>query len=623
MKHESLGNSNSSGQKAGTLEEMGSVDQLEYLLSNLYAASHWSSNAVDFDAFDQVTAGEEFSPFLKIVAKIGKSFKRGDENFGEYSGYEMLAPDVEKPDADSSAKQFMDRQKEIHEEFPVLPDFLSLEIGGVLRKIAPDAAAVVKPRSEYIGPDMLYYIGNSIDSIASSDGKVYSVTDKNNPFDLTDESIACLVAILNNQPIQKEIERMLNLSLDEIPLKAQAHLLKFMSGANNSRFNNLCDVLGSMKSKNLRQKLLENFVAVDFGEDFGDSLLTIVESERLSDKEKEKIFDTISSCRESIDKITELYAEFDDGKFAHEYARAANERLTDATMVFSQIAEKGSASADLDWAGKPEFDFDSAMEALNYEADSLAIISGTLEDVSVGKKGSFAEIVMHPDPSSQRLRRTVYNFYSPEHGYVLLYTRPEGSHSFDPMVEYGKMRSRYDTESTNTGVEASISLIVNPIDPFALPSPYRPDYRATKNPRFYDAPKMDKVSAIRLDREGRAPGMAADDPDRDPISPVGMISVDLAAIGDRADTPSGKIARLLSVGGKLREEASNVEFALNHNTKWFSQEEYGTTEGFRRLVDFVDTTAEKWCIEHKPRRDDESFERLMRQARGRKVRKVA
>ena len=134
---------------------------------------------------------------------------------------------------------------------------------------------------------------------------------------------------------------------------------------------------------------------------------------------------------------------------------------------------------------------------------------------------------------------------------------------------------------------------------------------------------MDKVSAIRLDREGRAPGMAANDSSRDPINPVGMVSVDLAAIGDRADTPSGKIARLLSVGGKLREEASGVDSSLNHNTRWFDQDSYGTADGFRDLVGYVDKMALKWCSESKPGREVESFTRKMKQKLGKTARRVA
>ena len=315
--------------------------------------------------------------------------------------------------------------------------------------------------------------------------------------------------------------------------------------------------------------------------------------------------------------------QFNNGQFTQEYSKAANERLTDALVVFAKIAEKSVATADLEWAGHPQFDYNTAIEALEYEAKSLEIINGTLTDVSTGADGAFAEVILHPDQSNTRLERTVYSFYSPRYGYVMLYTRPEGSHSFDPMVEYGKIRSRYNPDSVNAGVEASISLIVNPVDPFSLLSPFRPDPKATKNPHFYDSATMDRVSAIRLDREGRAPGAAANDSMRDPIKPIGMISVDLAAIGDRADTPSGKIARLISVGGKIRENAQGTTAHLNHNTKWFSQETYGTAEGFRKIVEYMDQMVHKWCTEHGPDENDPSFRRLSKQTRGRKVRRVA
>ena len=510
-----------------------------------------------------------------------------------------------------------ENQVRLHEEFPALPR------DEMLVKIASDAAAVVKFEKRYDEDESWFSFGSLFGEISDLDGHIISASETGNPFDLDQELITYLSIVHNNRAIKKLVEKTIGLSLVKIPLKSQVQLLRFMTEANGSRFDKLCSVLNNIGDEELRCKLLENFVAADFGEDFGDALLAITGSERLSNKEKAKVFETINSCRESIHKITALYSGMDDGRFMREYTRAANERLTDAIMVFSRISEKGMAGANLDWAGEAEFDFDLAIEALNYEARSLEIISGTLSDVMAGKRGAFAEVVMHPDSSNQRLQRTVYNFYSPSYGYVLLYTRPEGSHSFDPMVEYGKLRSRYDPNSVNAGVEASISLITNPVDPFSLPSPFRPDGRTVRNPRFYDPITMDKVSAIRLDREGRAPGMAADNPDRDPISSAGMVSVDLAAIGDRDDTPSGKIARLLSVGGKIREEDSGNRSSLNHNTRWFSQEKYGTAEGFRALVRYMDEMALEWCAKHGPEGGDKSFTRLIKMARGRKTREVA
>ena len=171
------------------------------------------------------------------------------------------------------------------------------------------------------------------------------------------------------------IEDKLGFDLAEVPLNSQVQLLKYMTEADSGRFDKLCSTLNGIDEK-LRLKLAENFIAADFGEDFGDSLLAIAGSEKLSNREKEQLFDTMSACRESITSVTGLYEGYDGGEFAREYRRAANERLTDAIAVFEKIARDGVAEADLDWAGQPNYDYAAAIEALGYEAKSLEIISG-------------------------------------------------------------------------------------------------------------------------------------------------------------------------------------------------------------------------------------------------------
>ena len=557
------------------------------------------------EALDAIEEDDHSKPLIELVAFLV------NDNIEQFFAGELVDIDNDNPECRRMLQEHEERQliwkkeqEQLHEEFPTLPK------NRALSRIAPDVAGASDAS------------GNTV-QISNQKGETLSLLNclEDNTFGL-DRDTAFLVGAAHNPGVEEIINNRINLKLQDIPLNSQVQLLKFMTEADSSRFNRLCNTLSKV-DRSLRLKLTEGFVAADFGEDFGDALLDIASSERLSNDEKERVLDTISSCRESVGRITDLYTSFDDGKFAKQYARASNERLTDAVTVFQQIAKNGVAEANLDWAGKPRFDFDKAIEALEYEAKSLEVISGTLGDVKSGVKGAFAEVVLPRDDSLQRLNRTFYNFYSPQHGYVLLYTRPEGSHSFDPTIEFGKERSKYSEDSINAGVEASISLTTNPIDPFSLPNPYRPDKRVVKNPRFYDPIIMDKVSAIRLDREGRAPGMAANDSSRDPINPVGMVSVDLAAIGDRADTPSGKIARLLSVGGKLREEASGVDSSLNHNTRWFDQDSYGTADGFRDLVGYVDKMALKWCSESKPGNDAESFTKKMKQNRGKMARRVA
>ena len=390
-----------------------------------------------------------------------------------------------------------------------------------------------------------------------------------------------------------------NIDLANLSIDAQVQLLKYMTEADNKRFNYLSQTMQEIDS-DLRPILAESYLAASFGEDFGDALLDIANSKILNTEQVKEILLKIKSCRESISGIASMFDNFDNGTFSSQYSRAANERLTDALTVFRQISKDGTAKADLDWAGHPEFTFDSAMDALTYEAESLEIINGTLQDISTGKDGAFAELILRPDRKSAKNNRSVYNLYSPNYGYTLLYTRPEGSHSFNPALEYGKNRNRYVPESHNAGVEASISFIANPINSFSLPNPFRMN-QATPHD---DPTKRNKVSAIRLDREGRTLEMPPDDPNRDAINPEGICSIDLAAIGDPATTPSGKIARLLSVGGKIRAKKNGTESSLNHNTKWFNQAQYGSAEGFYKLVTYLDDIFISWCSDHSPDKND-------------------
>lgn len=570
------------------------------------------------DIFDKIEESNHCSPLMKVLAKTGKSLdsnndaywyenelwgSRDEEMQKRNLGYTSIVKPSYPLDA-KDEKYYQDNQRKLHQEF------LSLPPDKQLVRIASDAAAAIDFKEGRLVDIDDYAEKVALGQISDSYGNMANPEQNGqNQLGIDNEALSYVRVLHSNEVAKNMVEGLIHLDLAEIPLNSQAQLLKFMARANNERFGKLCSVLGGIEKLDLRRKLLENFVAADFGEDFGDSLLTIAGSERLSNDEKEKLFDTISSCRESISKITNLYGDIDDGRFTKEYARAANERLTDAIVVFREIAENGATEADLGWAGRPRFNYGEAIEALELEAKSLSIISGVLGDVLSGVEGVFAEQVLSPDDTGPH-NRSLYNFYSPRYGYVMLHTRPEGASSFDPMIEYGKNRGRYNETTNNVGVEASISFVVNPVDPFSRPNPLRPNPKALKNPNFYDPETMDKVSAIRLDREGRAPGQSADDPGRNPTNQIGTVSVDLAAIGDRADTPSGKIARLISTGNKIRSETDS-DFSLNHNTRWFDQGKYGTSSGFSALVKYIDSQMKALCYLRPPKPNGENLSSLM------------
>lgn len=574
------------------LKNSGGKEQLEYI-SLLYQAAQDSTMKrleeyywVYGEGTYPLDIGKGFNNAIEILTDIEK-----DSHISPLSRIvskhlsNKLKQTIDDPymnavtDRESSKKQ-----AKLHRNYP----FFSPEER--LIQIAPDAVASTTLKYSY----------EHLNELANTNGDKINL-----PKIIDDGSLGSsedgdfLLGIIHTTGIKESIDDFLGIKLEDIHLGAQIELLKYMTAANNDRLDKLCATMHKIDKK-MRLGLAENFLAAGFGEDFGDSLLEIASSERLTNKEKAQILDNMSSCRESIGVIAGWYGSLDEGNFAKQYARAANERLTDIITVFREIAKKGTATADSGRGEPITFDYKSAIEALKYETKSLEMISGTVQDVADGQNGAFAEVVVSPDKSHSSKNRTVYNLYSPRHGYVLLHTRSEGTHSFDPQLEYGKVGSRYNPNSVNTGTEASISFMANPVEPFSLPTPFkdlpwykqnnlRPRGKKSDIEKAAENYKRNRVSANRLDREGIPLGAPANDPNRDPVAPQGRVSVDLSAIGDKPNTPSGKIARLITLGNMIRakEQGSN-EIYLNHNTKWFD-EKYGTTDGFKRLVKHIDT----------------------------------
>ena len=392
------------------------------------------------DSYKSLYDSPYSTPFIKILSGsfYDKALKELNTEWVEIDLADPYYQDLIEKDKERRRRAILE-QTALHHDFPSLPK------EATLRKIAPNIAASVSSSNRlnliadkhHTPVSLLNYSDDSIQNISQED--------------------ALLLSSAHNPYIKNAVDTSLSLDLADISLPSQIQLLKFMTEAGSDRFDRLSNTLSNIDEK-LRLKLAENFLAADFGDDFGDSLLEIAGSEHLTSEQKSQFLDTMSDCRESIGEITSFYSGFDN-QFFREYARAANERLTDATTVFRKIARNNSASADLDWAGEAKFDYDSALEALTYEANSLKIISGTVNDTISDVEGCFVERILTPDTEHER---AVYNFYSPNHGYVLLYVRPEGSSTFDPRVEYGRLSSRYNENGRNAGVEASISFIVDP-----------------------------------------------------------------------------------------------------------------------------------------------------------------
>lgn len=305
--------------------------------------------------------------------------------------------------------------------------------------------------------------------------------------------------------------------------------------------------------------------ALEFGDDYGDSILTI--AEKASPEQSKEIFGTIASFRESSAAIAKWYEAYDP-KLAGAIKMAMNERLTDALYAMEALVQYGHLEIDVaPHRDKPDYENDGRfMMRLGSLAEGLEILHGLEKSLRLQH-----EIVTAQDVSVSRVigennsQFMAYRFSSAEQGDVLLYIRPEGAKGYDPNFEYGNFK----------GVEASISFIVNPTDPKHL--------RSDKDPQGV---------SIRFDREGRAPHETPFSEDRDPTREEGSISLDVSSgLGDGRHMPV-KIGRLIAAGNILRAAKTGGEVSLHHNVNHFDQQRYGNREGFAKLAIYVAHMAE-------------------------------
>ncbi|MGB4761851.1 MAG: hypothetical protein WBP12_00675 [Candidatus Saccharimonas sp.] len=353
--------------------------------------------------------------------------------------------------------------------------------------------------------------------------------------------------------------------LEDIPLAAQFQLVKFAGTRSSADFERLTEVCARKLTSAERQPFLEAFLSAEFGDDYGEMVLSI--AEHAPPDQTRDILQTINQFREHSAKIARWYAEYDP-ELARATEMAMNERLTDALYAIEELARSGKLEVDVaPHRNNPDYENDGRfmmkLESLESGMEVLHALEKSLELQHT--------VITSPDVSVSRVvdedteQFMIYRFSSAEHGDALLYIRPEGAKGYDRDFEYGNRR----------GVEASISFIVNPTDPHHL--------RSDKDPHGV---------SIRFDREGRIVGESPFSEDRDPTRLDGIISLDISSeLGDGRYTPV-KIGRLIAAGNILRAERIGTEISLHHNTNYLDQQVYGNRGGFAKLAVYVAHMAE-------------------------------
>ena len=352
--------------------------------------------------------------------------------------------------------------------------------------------------------------------------------------------------------------------LQMLPLESQLRFFRFMAEARPERYDRLCRNLQASDEEEQRQ-LAEAFLATEFGDDYGDSILTI--AEHATPQQSQEIFTTINNFRESSQRIAGWYESY-DAEFAGATERAMNERLSDALAAMEVLARDGKLEVDTHPARNAE-DYESDgrfVMALHSVEEGLEIIKNLEKSLRLVRDVLVAGDVEVRRATEENGQFAMYRFVSPAVGQALMYIRPEGAKGYDRQLEYGN----------RAGVEASMSFIVDPVHP------HKP----------LDVYKDPHGVSIRFDREGRMSDESPFSEDRDPTRANGAISLDISSlIGDGRYMPA-KIGRFIAAGNILRAAKTGGEAHLHHNMNHFDQAAYGSAEGFAKLAVYTAHMAE-------------------------------
>ena len=379
-----------------------------------------------------------------------------------------------------------------------------------------------------------------------------------------EESTATLLRVVHGKRIKESVEAELGLSLQHLPLEVQCRLSQFMIEAKPERYAGLVEAIGKLDSG--REAFAESFLATEFGDDFGDKLLSI--AEKVPAQKAEKVFGLINRYRRLSREYANEYRPF-DGDFAEATERAMNERLTDMITVAEAVGSEGHITVDTaPHRDKPDYVYDGRFDVTFGSIDEFIAVMEQFEEVMLRRRAILDDPHTHVSrvvANEERMGYQIYRFHNANLGDVLLHIRQEGAARFDKEFEYGNRE----------GAEATSGWITNPQPPY-----------------FLSSNKDINGVSIRFDREGREPGEAPDSATRTPVRDGGMISLDVSSVLGGTNTPGVRIGRLIAAGTILRAREQGTEAALHHNTNHFDQGAYGNRKGFAELVKYTKAMAE-------------------------------
>lgn len=346
---------------------------------------------------------------------------------------------------------------------------------------------------------------------------------------------------LHRPNVKNIVEGELGVGLDDISVEGQERLLGFMAKAGDNTYERL---KGAMTQVDNKKGFAEAFLAMEFGEDFGEVLLNVAEV--LDKEDLSKLLTGIENIRNESEDFAAFFGE----KLGQDVEWAIGERVSEILYVAKEVQEKGIAEAELLGNRLKTTDIN---EAINV----LAMIGSAIGDINSSVDSGLSKKIFNENG--------VNMYQLGETGNVLLKTRAYGARNRESMreIEY-------------TG-EAQINFAVNVMGFEPVPAELSDEIR-------------DNALSIRIDREGLALDENGEKIDYNPTLEDLTIALDLGALGGADDNPNTMVGKIVAIGNILRSQENQKKGRGYHTTL---SAELRPKEAFAQMVQKVEYQAEE------------------------------
>lgn len=502
------------------LEQLQSVRVLQSIAYWAIGNGDWAEPAANkaLTALDKLSEDANSSHFVRLVAAASSESIRSDMGDYEWVDLDSLPTSdrerlvIERARLEQQEKS---RQQAIRQNFPELARGNPQDT--YLVQVANDCAFTWESgglrQAEYHGPNGTVLA--NLDVVRGTKELDLSGTD------------SLLISEMQSPAVRDKIESELGVKLADIGLRSQIHLISYMVSGDIDKYERIKSSLAKTDGED-RLKLVEGFLAVQYGHELGDALLDVCESCPMGTTLE--LLSRVDSLRANALRMGSLFrGDTDEGvRLAEQVSDALMLRVSEVLAVIAQIGRSGAARAIM-YNGQPVevTSIDDVIvgiteldEALSVSMDSLA-----------GGKPEWHEV--HGETLSYWYRQ----------GHVLVQVLGSGSRMFDPRYQFdGEARINF-LYNPNSSIDATVS-----------------------------STSRSEALSIRLDREGIILDNDGQVISNDPEVEQGTLSLDVGSIYGDPNNPNVHIGSILAIGNAIISARRGTRPHFTHIRETFDPE---------------------------------------------------